>query len=237
MIKAQGRPQAAVEPQAGDKARVEPQVGQDKVEISGLVADRDLAAVRERVQELLATPATPEQIAVVNRQLGRYPRGMVAVGARCVCGNPLAVVTRPQLEDGTPFPTTCYLTSPEAVKALSRLEADGIMADWNTELGSDANLASAYRRAHELYLAFRSALAQRLGDDEGYIAGISAGGMPKRVKCLHALTAQSLVMGPGVNPLGDRVLGLVRQVFDPQVCRCAQPRTEASRQEDRQEKQ
>ena len=237
MNKAQGRPQAAVKPQAGDKARVEPQVGQDKVEISGLVADQDLAAVRERVQELLATPVTPEQIAVVNRQLGRYPRGMVAVGARCVCGNPLAVVTRPRLEDGTPFPTTCYLTSPEAVKAVSRLEADGIMADWNTELGSDANLASAYRRAHELYLAFRSVLAQRLGDDEGHITGISAGGMPKRVKCLHALTAQSLVMGPGVNPLGDWVLGLVRQVFDPQVCRCAQPRTEASRQEDRQEKQ
>ena len=237
MIKAQGRPQVAVKPQAGDKARVEPQVGQDKVEISGLVADRDLAAVRERVQELLATPATPEQIAVVNRQLGRYPRGMVAVGARCVCGNPLAVVTRPRLEDGTPFPTTCYLTSPEAVKAVSRLEADGVMADWNAELGSDPDLASAYRRAHELYLAFRSALAQLLGDDEGHIAGISAGGMPKRVKCLHALTAQSLVMGPGVNPLGDRVLGLVRRVFDPQVCRCAQPWTEASGQASQQENQ
>ena len=229
MIKAQERPQAAVESQGGDKARVEPKV-------SGLVGDRELAAVRDRVQELLATPATPEQVAVVNRQLGRYPRGMVAVGARCVCGNPLAVVTRPQLEDGTPFPTTCYLTSPEAVKAVSRLEADGIMSDWNTELGSDPDLASAYHRAHELYLAFRSALAQRLGDDESHIAGISAGGMPKRVKCLHALTAQSLVMGPGVNPLGDRVLGQVRQVFDPHVCRCAQPWAEASIQEDRQEK-
>ena len=230
MIKAQERPQAAVESQGGDKARVEPKV-------SGLVGDRELAAVRDRVQELLATPATPEQVAVVNRQRGRYPRGMVAVGARCVCGNPLAVVTRPQLEDGTPFPTTCYLTSPEAVKAVSRLEADGVMAAWNTELGSDADLASAYRRAHGLYLAFRSALARRLGDDEGHIAGISAGGMPKRVKCLHALTAQSLVMGPGVNPLGDRVLDLVRRVFDPQVCRCAQPWTGTSRQENRQERQ
>ena len=228
MIKAQGRPQAAVESQAADKVRVEPVV-------SSLVGDGDLAAVRDRVQELLATPATPDQVAVVNRQLGRYPRGMVAVGARCVCGNPLAVVTRPQLEDGTPFPTTCYLTSPEAVKAVSRLEADGVMADWNAELGSDPDLASAYRRAHELYLAFRSALAQRLGDDEGHIAGISAGGMPKRVKCLHALTAQSLVMGSGVNPLGDRVLGLVRQAFDPQVCRCAQLWTEASRQANQQE--
>ncbi|WP_415873679.1 DUF501 domain-containing protein [Bifidobacterium apousia] len=200
-----------------------------------MVTGRDLAAVKDRIQELLATPATPEQTAVVNRQLGRYPRGMVAVGARCVCGNPLAVVTRPQLEDGTPFPTTCYLTSPEAVKAVSRLEADGVMADWNAELASDSDLASAYRRAHELYLAFRSALAQRLGDDESRIAGISAGGMPKRVKCLHALTAQSLVMGSGVNPLGDRVLGLVRQAFDPQLCRCAQPWTETSGQANQQE--
>ena len=237
MIKAQGRPQAAVESQAADKVRVEPKVGQNEVEVSGLVTDQDLEAVMDRVHELLATPAIQDQIAVVNRQLGRYPRGMVAVGARCVCGNPLAVVTRPQLGDGTPFPTTCYLTSPEAVKAVSRLEADGVMADWNTELSSDPRLASAYRRAHELYLAFRSALAQRLGDDESHIAGISAGGMPKRVKCLHALTAQSLVMGPGVNPLGDRVLDLVRQAFDPQVCRCAQPWTEASRQENRQENQ
>ena len=229
MIKAQGRPQAAVESQAADKVRVEHKV-------SSLVTERDLAAIRDRVQELLSTPATQDQVAVVNRQLGRYPRGMVAVGARCVCGNPLAVVTRPQLEDGTPFPTTCYLTSPEAVKAVSRLEADGIMADWNTELGADPDLARAYRRAHELYLAFRSALAQRLGDDESHIAGISAGGMPKRVKCLHALTAQSLVMGPGINPLGDRVLDLVRPVFDPQLCRCAQPWVEAFRQEGRQER-
>ena len=230
MIKAQERPQAAVESQAVDKIQVEP-------EASSQVTDRDLAVVGDRVHELLANPATPDQVAVVNRQLGRYPRGMVAVGARCVCGNPLAVVTRPQLEDGTPFPTTCYLTSPEAVKAVSRLEADGIMAAWNTELGSDADLASAYRRAHGLYLAFRSALARRLGDDEGHIAGISAGGMPKRVKCLHALTAQSLVMGPGINPLGDRVLDLVRRVFDPQVCRCAQPWTGTSQQENRQERQ
>lgn len=81
MIKAQERPQTAVESQAVDKVRVEPKA-------SGLVTDRDLAMVRDRAQELLATPATPDQIAVVNQQLGRFPRGMVAVGARCVCGNP-----------------------------------------------------------------------------------------------------------------------------------------------------
>ena len=57
--------------------------------------------------------ATLEEIDAVTRQLGRYPRGMVAVGARCaVCGSPLAVVTRPLIDGAVPFPTTCYLTSP-----------------------------------------------------------------------------------------------------------------------------
>ena len=48
-------------------------------------------------KKVLDQPATEHDIAVVERQLGRYPRGMVAVGARCVCGRPLAVVTRPLL--------------------------------------------------------------------------------------------------------------------------------------------
>ena len=38
------------------------------------------------------------------------------------------------------------------------------------------------------------------------IAGISAGGMPDRVKCLHVLVAHALAAGPGVNPLGDEAL-------------------------------
>ena len=38
------------------------------------------------------------------------------------------------------------------------------------------------------------------------IEGVSAGGMPDRVKCLHVLAAHSLAQGRGVNPLGDEVL-------------------------------
>ncbi|MFC5222498.1 DUF501 domain-containing protein [Bifidobacterium leontopitheci] len=165
--------------------------------------------------------ADERDIALVQRQLGRYPRGMVAVGARCVCGRPLAVVTRPMLPGGIPFPTTCYLTSPEAVKAVSHVEADGRMRDYNELLHDDAAVAEAYRRAHGMYLAFRHELARLLGDDESHIAGISAGGMPERVKCLHALLAQTLIMGPGVNPIGDMVMQAVTAEFDPQVCRCS----------------
>ncbi|WP_169171490.1 DUF501 domain-containing protein [Bifidobacterium oedipodis] len=176
---------------------------------------------QELIDRILAEPANDRDIELVQAQLGRYPRGMVAVGARCVCGRPLAVVTRPVLPGGIPFPTTCYLTGPEAVKAASHVEAAGIMQDYNDMLASDENLRAAYGRAHELYLAFRHELAERLGDSEEHIEGTSAGGMPVRVKCLHALLAQTLVMGAGANPIGDMVLERVKDEFDPSVCRCS----------------
>lgn len=91
-------------------------------------------------KKVLDQPATEHDIAVVERQLGRYPRGMVAVGARCVCGSPLAVVTRPLLPGGVPFPTTCYLTGPEAVKAISHIEAEGKMKEYNDLLAEDDDL-------------------------------------------------------------------------------------------------
>ena len=172
------------------------------------------------VDRCMEHPATPEDIAVVEQQLGRYPRGMVAVGARCVCGRPLAVVTRPLLPGGIPFPTTCYLTGPSAVKAVSHAEAAGVMAEYNAMLAEDDALKAAYERAHRLYLAFRHELAGRLGDSEEHIEGISAGGLPTRVKCLHALLAQTLVMGQGANPIGDLTLARIRGEFSPDVCRC-----------------
>lgn len=175
---------------------------------------------RTLLDRLMAQPPTAGDIATVNLQLGRFPRGMVAVGARCVCGRPLAVLTRPLLPGGIPFPTTCYLTSPEAVKAVSHVEATGVMKQLNEQLGEDAELSQAYGLAHQRYLAFRHELAERLGDSEEHIAGISAGGMPTRVKCLHALLAQTLVMGRGANPIGDMTLERIRDEFSPEVCRC-----------------
>lgn len=184
--------------------------------------DAETMRQAERMLERrLADPADEETVALVQRQLGRYPRGMVAVGARCACGTPLAVITRPLVDGSVPFPTTCYLTGPQAVKAVSHLEADGVMKEYNEALACDETLRADYERAHELYLAFRHALAERVGDEETHIEGISAGGMPARVKCLHALVAQSLVMGPGVNPIGDMALERMRDEFDPAVCRCA----------------
>jgi uncharacterized protein len=144
---------------------------------------------------------TPADEAILTAQLQRPPRGVVGIAYRCPCGKPAVVVTRPRLDDGTPFPTTYYLTCPRAVAACSSLEAQGLMTEMTQRLSSDDDLAQAYRRAHEQYLADRERL-----DSVPEIAGISAGGMPDRVKCLHALVAHSLAVGKGVNPLGDEAM-------------------------------
>lgn len=140
-------------------------------------------------------------VAVVGAQLGRPPRGIRDVGHRCPCGLPDVVTTEPRLPDGTPFPTTYYLTCPRAASMIGTLEASGLMREMSRRLHDDPELAGRYRRAHESYLAAR----ERIGHVPE-IAGVSAGGMPDRVKCLHVLAAQALAEGRGVNPLGDEVL-------------------------------
>lgn len=160
-------------------------------------------------------PVDAGDLAVLAVQLGRPPRGVVGIAARCVCGRPTVVRTAPRLPDGTPFPTTYYLTHPRAVSAASTLEASGLMREMTERLSQDADLAAAYRAAHEHYLARRAELGE-----VPEIAGISAGGMPTRVKCLHVLLAHALAAGPGVNPLGDEVVVAVREQWSPGVCTC-----------------
>jgi hypothetical protein len=158
---------------------------------------------------------TDRDLEVLAEQLGRPARGVVGVAARCVCGRPLVVRTAPRLDDGTPFPTTYYLTCPPAVAAVSTLEATGLMKELTARLADDAELAAAYERAHRAYLADR----EELGHVEE-IAGVSAGGMPTRVKCLHVLVGHALAAGPGVNPIGDEVLELLRDQWRPDRCTC-----------------
>lgn len=139
---------------------------------------------------------------MVARQLGREPRGALEISYRCPNGEPAVVKTAPRLPDGTPFPTLYYLTHPVLTAAAGRLESSGMMAEMTQRLQRDPELAAAYRRAHESYLAERDAI-EALGITS------SAGGMPDRVKCLHVLIAHSLAKGPGVNPLGDEALAVL----------------------------
>lgn len=160
------------------------------------------------------TEATAEDLAELEFQLGRPVRDVLGIAARCACGRPLVVKTRPRLADGTPFPTMYYLSQPAATAAMSRLEAAGLMASWQQQLAEDETLRAAYEAAHLAYLAERERI-----EPVAELAGISAGGMPNRVKCLHALAAHSLAEGPGVNPVGD--LALAESDWSPKRCQCA----------------
>ncbi len=165
----------------------------------------------------MSSEVTQADIEALGQQLGRVPRGVVAIAARCVCGRPAVVQTAPRLDDGSPFPTTFYLTLPGAVYGCSALEATHYMDELNQRLAEDEQLAAAYAQAHQAYLAER----EKLGHvDE--ISGISAGGMPTRVKCLHALVGHSLAAGAGVNPIGDIAIETMRErsLWDKQVCNC-----------------
>jgi hypothetical protein len=102
------------------------------------------------------------------------------------------VHTAPRLSDGTPFPTTYYLTHRGATAAVSTLEASGLMAELQQRLAEEPELAEAYQKAHEAFIADRDRTGAELGLDVPEISGISAGGMPTRVKCLHALIGHAL---------------------------------------------
>jgi uncharacterized protein len=156
----------------------------------------------------------PSDEAVIEAQLGRAPRGLHAVGHRCPCGNPDVVTTEPRLPNGTPFPTTFYLTCPRAASLIGTLEGSGLMREMEDRLAADPDLAATYAEAHRAYLAARAALGS-----VPEIEGISAGGMPDRVKCLHVLAGQALAQGRGVNPLGDEVLDLIGSWWSAGACR------------------
>jgi hypothetical protein len=139
--------------------------------------------------------------AAVSAQLGRTARGIRSIAHRCSCGLPDVVETEPRLPDGTPFPTTFYITCPRLASAIGTLEAGGMMKEMTERLAVDEGLAKSYQAAHESYLAHRESI-----EHVAEIDGITAGGMPTRVKCLHVLIGHSLAVGPGVNPLGDEAL-------------------------------
>lgn len=159
---------------------------------------------------------TRSDLETVAEQLGRPARGIVEVASRCPSGHPNVVKTEPRLPDGTPFPTLFYVTCPRLSGAIGTLEASGLMAEMTSRLASDPALSSAYRDAHVAYLGEREALRH-----VPEIEGVSAGGMPTRVKCLHVLVGHALAKGPGVNPLGDEAVELLGDWWSGATCASA----------------
>ena len=152
--------------------------------------------------------ASDADLIAIAAQLGRTPRGVRAVAFRCPCGKPAVIENEPRLPDGEPFPTLFYATCPKLNAAIGTLEGSGLMKELENNLVEDQELANRYQLAHQDYLNRRNeieVLPEKLE--------FSAGGMPDRVKCLHALVAHSLAAGDGVNPIGELALAKLPNWF------------------------
>jgi uncharacterized protein len=159
---------------------------------------------------------------VVARQLGRSPRAVRRIAARCPFGLPAVTEQEPYDDEGRPFPTTYYLTCPHAVASIARLEAAGGVERWSEAAQADEILRASLARATEEQRAVRRKLAAgRTGRDDGASLELGIGGTasPERLKCLHAHAAFALAC-PGYE-LGERILSDLDPLW-PAAC-CTDP--------------
>ncbi len=139
---------------------------------------------------------------MVARQLGRVPRGTWRVTSSCEHGCPRVIAVGPLLEDGSPFPTTFWLTCPHLVEVVHALESAGENRAWAERASADPALAERLRDADRAYRAAR--LDEGGGEDPCRTVGVAGQSDPLAVKCLHARVAAEL-SGTG-DPVGEGVL-------------------------------
>lgn len=160
-----------------------------------------------------------DDLAIVERQLGRRPRAFRRVAARCPFGAPAVTEQWAYDDAGDPFPTTYYLTCSHLVAAVARLEAAGGVERWSEQVARDPELAADLERATDEQRAIRRELAGgRVGRDDGASLELGIGGSanPLRLKCLHAHVAYALA-NPGY-VIGERVLAELDPVWPPHCC-------------------
>ena len=133
--------------------------------------------------------------AAVERQLGRPPRAFRRVVVRCPSGHPAVTEQAPFDDAGEPFPTTYWITCPQLVAAISRVEAAGGVERWTQKAAGDPSLTASLERGHAEQRALRPELDLGIGG-----ARLDA----KTLKCLHAHVAFALAR-PGYE-LGERIV-------------------------------
>jgi uncharacterized protein len=148
-----------------------------------------------------------DDLAVVERQLGRRPRAFLRVVVRCPFGRPAVTEQAAFDEDGRPFPTTFWLTCRYLVEAVARLEAAGGVERWSRAAADVPELAASLAAAHDEQRRLRPELDLGVGGARG-----GAGSL----KCLHAHVAFVLAR-PGYE-LGERILGEVEPLWPDRCC-------------------
>ncbi len=147
-----------------------------------------------------------DDLAIVERQLGRAPRAFRRVAVRCPYGAPAVVEQTPFDAAGEPFPTQFWLSCRHLAAQIARLEAAGGVERWTEAAGRDPGLGSSLARAHAEQQELRPELT-------GGVAGSTRTGS---LKCLHAHAAFALAR-PGY-ALGDRILAEAAPLWPGDGC-------------------
>jgi hypothetical protein len=164
--------------------------------------------------------ATERDLEAIERQLGRPPRALAGVAARCVHRGPSVIAQRPYDELGEPFPTTLWLSCRALVRAIGELESSGGIAALERELAARPALRQSRLRADARVRALRSALDQggpRVDAGNALTTSLEGGAPSAPLKCLHAHAAVALAAPPYA--FGRLVIERARPPT-PEVC-CA----------------
>jgi hypothetical protein len=147
-----------------------------------------------------------DDLAIVERQLGRRPRAFRRVAVRCPFGRPAVTEQAPFDESGEPFPTTYWVTCRQLAATIARLEAEGGVERWSRAAREDEHLRQSLERGHEEQRRLRPEVPGGIGGQ------MRTGGL----KCLHAHAAFALAR-PGYK-LGDRILAEVEPLWPDRCC-------------------
>ncbi|MFC2083269.1 DUF501 domain-containing protein [Candidatus Bipolaricaulota bacterium] len=169
-------------------------------------------------------PKTLDDRKIVAAQIGRSPRGEIAVSVRCSYRFPQVIRVHPVLQ-GKPFPTLFWLTCPFLAKEIDHLEAAGWVKRLEKRMTEASDLRAAIHEAHQRNCHLRERLLspqeKAMLEADGTIAGLSGRGIGgisdwDRLKCLHLHVAHELAVE---NPIGNIVLGMLsrRECLPKQV--------------------
>lgn len=149
-----------------------------------------------------------KELLIIEKQLGRRPRGVRAIETRCPAGHPQVIKVSPLVDD-KPFPTLFWLTCPSLNTQISRLEHEGNIQIVEALIREDSEFQEAYHQNHQRYAEERwsqlSTLEKVWIESHGYADALLKTGIGgihdwDTVKCLHLHYAHHLARG---NVIGE----------------------------------
>jgi uncharacterized protein len=138
------------------------------------------------------------------------------VAVRCPFGRPAVIEQPAYLDDGSPFPTTYFLTCPHAVARIGALESAGGVDRYERLVAEGGAAAAEYRAGAARQRALRRPVARMADGGASLALGVGGTRRDGAVKCLHAHAAFALAK-PGYG-LGERIVAELGPLWPDRCC-------------------